>query len=86
VTTVIAFHEVDNVDHWLRSPKRDEIFGSMGITHRTFVDPEKTNRVGLMAEIPDMGAFQQMMQSEAGAEAMKHDGVRPETLVILVQS
>ena len=86
MTTVMAFHEVDDLDHWLRSPKREEVFGPLGITVRTFVDPAKTNRVGLMAEVPDMDAFQKVMQSEAAAEAMKFDGVRPETLVILVES
>jgi hypothetical protein len=86
MTTLIAFHEVDDVDHWLRSPKREEIFGPLGITVRTFVDPEKTNRVGLIAEIPDMAAFQAMMASQAGADAMKSDGVRTETLVMLVES
>ena len=30
-----------------------------------------------------MAAFQEFMQSEAAAEAMKHDGVRPETLLML---
>ena len=86
MTTMIAFHEVDDVDHWLRSPKREEIFGPLGITVRTFVDPEKTNRVGLIAEIPDMAAFQALMASEAAADAMKFDGVRPATLVMLVES
>jgi hypothetical protein len=33
-----------------------------------------------------MAAFQAIMESEAGAEAMKYDGVRPETLVILFES
>ena len=33
-------------------------------------------------DIPDMGAFQQILQSQAGADAMKYDGVRPETLVL----
>jgi hypothetical protein len=30
-----------------------------------------------------MAAFQEFMQSEAASEAMKHDGVHPETLLIL---
>ena len=84
--TLIAFHEVDDVDHWLSSPKRAEVFGPLGITVRTFKDPEGSNRVGLVAEIPDMAAFQELMQSEAGAAAMEHDGVRPETLVILTEA
>jgi hypothetical protein len=83
--TLVVFHEVDDVDHWLASPKREEVFGPLGITIRTFRDPEGSNRVGLIAEIPDMAAFQEIMESEAGADAMKFDGVRPETLLTLVE-
>jgi hypothetical protein len=83
--TLIAFHEVDDVDHWLASPKRAEVFGPLEITVRTFRDPEGSNRVGLMAEVPDMAVFQEMTQSEAAAEAMKFDGVRPETMLILTE-
>ena len=86
MTTLMIFHEVDNVDHWLHSPKRNELAGPLGATMRTFVDPQKTNRVGILAEIPDMDAFQQFMASDAAAEAMKSDGVRPETVVMLVES
>ena len=52
--TLLVFHEVDDVDHWLSSPKRDEVFGPVGIKIRTFTDPAGSNRVGLIAEIPDM--------------------------------
>jgi hypothetical protein len=83
--TLMVFHEVDNVEHWLGSPKREEIFGPLGITVRTFVDPAQTNRVGLIVDVPDMAAFQRVMESEAAAEAMKFDGVRPETILILVE-
>ena len=86
VATIMAFHEVDDVAHWLSSPKRGEVFGPLGITLRTFVDPTNPHRVGLLAEIPDMDAFQAVMESEAGAAAMKYDGVRPETLVVLVEA
>ena len=55
----------------------------MGITGRLFTDPAKTNRVGLIVEVPDMQAFQQVMQSGEAAEAMRFDGVRPDTLVML---
>jgi hypothetical protein len=86
MTTLMIFHEVDDVEHWLSSPKREEIFGPVGITVRTFADPAKTNRVGLIVEVPDMETFQRMMESETAAEAMKVDGVRPETIVTLVES
>ena len=82
MATYIAFHEVDDVDRWLHSPKRQELFGHMGITGRLFTDTVKSNRVGLILDIPDMEAFQQLLQTEAGADAMKFDGVRPETIVI----
>jgi hypothetical protein len=39
--------------------------------------------VGLIAEIPDMAAFQEFMQTDAAADAMKADGVRAETLIVL---
>ncbi len=86
MATLFVFHEVDDVEHWLRSPKREEIFGPMGITGRLFTDPAKTNRVGLVVEVPDMEAFQQVMQSDEAAEAMRFDGVRPDTLVFLEEA
>jgi hypothetical protein len=86
VATILAFHEVDDVEHWLRSPNRAEAFGPLGITVRLFTDPAKTNRVGLVAEIPDMEAFQRFMQSAEAAEAMRLDGVRPETLLLLEEA
>ena len=85
MATLVAFHEVDDVEHWLASPKREAVFGPLGITVRTFVDPEGSNRVGLIVEIPDMDAFDKVMQSQEAADAMKHDGVRPETMLMLVE-
>lgn len=85
MATYLITHEVDDVAHWLASGKREEVFGPIGIAVRTFTDPQGSNRVGLVAEIPDMDAFQEVMQSDAGAEAMKHDGVRPETLLVLAE-
>ena len=83
MATYLVFHEVDDVEHWLSSPKREEVFGPMGVTARTFHDPEGSQRVGLVVEIPDLAAYQEFMQTEAAADAMRHDGVRPETLLVL---
>jgi hypothetical protein len=83
---VIAHHAVKDVDHWLSSPKREEFFGPLGVTNiRTFVDPQDPNRVGLLMDVPDMDAVMAAMETEAAAEAMAHDGVLPETLVVLVE-
>ena len=86
MATLIAFHEVDNLDHWLHSPKRQEVFGAIGITGQLFTDPANSNRAGLILNVPDMDAFQKVMQSEEGADAMRFDGVRAETLLILEQA
>ena len=85
--TVIAHHDVKDTDHWLASPKREEFFGPLGVTNvRTFVDPQNPTRVGLLMDIPDMDAVMAAMQTPEAAAAMEHDGVMPETLVILVEA
>jgi hypothetical protein len=80
MATYVITHDVER---WLSSPKREELFGPMGITVRRFRDPDGSRKTALIAEIPDMEAFQEVMKSEAAAEAMKHDGVHPETLLML---
>jgi hypothetical protein len=85
--TVIAHHDVEDTDHWLASPKREEFLGSHGVTNiRTFVDPTNRSRVALLMDVSDMEALTAAMETREAADAMAHDGVRPETLVILVES
>jgi hypothetical protein len=85
--TVMAYHDVKDKDHWLASSKREEFFGSLGVTNiRTFVDLDNPTRVGLVMDVPDMDAVMGAMETEAGADAMAYDGVLPETLVILVEA
>ena len=87
MATLMVMHDVDDVEHWLSSPRRMELFTPLGMSARTFVvDREKSNRVGLIVEVPDMNSFQEALGSEAAAEAMKFDGVRPETIVILTEA
>ena len=83
---LIATHEVDDVALWLTSPKRQELFAGVAENIRTFVNPDDPNSVGLTMDVADMAAFEAVLQSEAGAEAMKYDGVRPETVVVLIES
>jgi hypothetical protein len=84
--TLLVFHEVDDVEHWLVSPKREEFFGPLGMSARTFRDPNGSNRVGLVAEVPSLEAWEEALQGEGAAEAMAHDGVRPETILVLVEA
>lgn len=83
---LIATHEVNDVAHWLASPKRQEVFASVATNICTYVDPNHPNRVGVSMDVSDMAAFETIMQSEAGAAAMKNDGVRPETVIVFVES
>ena len=84
--TIIGHHDVKDKDHWLASPKREEVFGPLGITNiRTFVNPENPTQVAVMMDVPDLDALMAAMQNEVTGEAMAYDGVLPETLVMLVE-
>ncbi len=86
--TIVGYHDITKgLDHWLRSPKRKALFGPLGVTNiRTFVDPHNPKRVALLMDVPDIDALNAVMRSPEAAEAMAHDGVVPETLVILVEA
>lgn len=84
--TVIAHHDVKDKDHWLASPRREEVFGPLGVTNiRTFADPQNPTRVAVLMDVADMDAVMDAMQTQAMADAMAYDGVLPESLVILVE-
>jgi hypothetical protein len=82
MTKAIATHEVDDVAHWLTSTRRSEVFAGVASNIQTYVDPTRPNHVGLSMDIDDMDAFQAVMSSDAGADAMKFDGVHGDTLLI----
>ncbi|MGI9401784.1 MAG: hypothetical protein ACR2O0_11055 [Rhizobiaceae bacterium] len=79
---IVATHEVDDVAHWLASPKREEVFAGIATNIETFVHPSDPNRVALIMDISDLAAFEAVLNSQAGADAMKFDGVRAETVVL----
>jgi len=85
--TIIGYHNVKDTDHWLSSSKREEFFGPLGVSNfRTFVDPQDRTQVAVLMDVADMDVLMGAMQSEEAAKAMEHDGVLPETLVILVEA
>jgi hypothetical protein len=90
MTTAIIFHEVQDGSVWAKAWKkgpgsRHEMFGKLGITCRTFRDPGNPNATGVMAEIPDMSAFHELLQSDEGQKAMREDGLKVETMRMLVE-
>lgn len=90
MTTVIIFHEVQDgavwANAWKKGPgSRHEMFGKLGISCRTFRDPRNLSSTGVLAEIPDMAKFQDLLQSDEGKKAMREDGLKVETMRMLVE-
>lgn len=88
MATLIVFHEVENGDRWAGAwhggaGSRQEMFGKIGVTARTFRDPENANSTGLIFDIPDMNRFQSLLASDEGVQAMAEDGLKVETMRIL---
>ena len=84
--TVIGHHDVKDTEHWLASPKREEVFGPLGVTNiRTFVNPQNRAQVAVLMDVADLDVVMAAMLTPAAAEAMEYDGVLPETLVLLVE-
>jgi len=87
MTTIIAVHEVDDVAHWLSSPKRAEFFAAHGMKVRTFVDPAGGKRVGLIIEnVSSVEDLDEALKTPEAVAAMKHDGVHPDTVELFVAS
>ena len=85
--TVIGYHKVKDTDHWLASPKREEVFGPLGVTNiRTFVNPQNRDQVAVLMDVADLDAMTAAMGSAAMSDAMAYDGVLGDTLVILVEA
>jgi hypothetical protein len=87
--TIIVHHEVTNTDHWLSSPKREEVLPTLGISNiRTFVDRDNPRKVAVLFDVADLDALLAVLANPPAelAEAMQYDGVLPETMSILVAS
>lgn len=85
--TVLVFHEVEDVDPWLASPRRAKLFAKYDINEiRTFTDPQGSNRVGLIMEVPDLDLIPKVLADEEMPAAMQGDGVRPQTMIILQEA
>jgi len=82
----MGHHDVKDTKHWLASPKREQVFGPLGVSNiRTFVNPDDPKKVGVLMDVADMDAVTAYMETQDAADAMAHDGVLPETLVLLVE-
>jgi len=91
MTTVIAFHEVEDGERWAKAWKkgpgsRHELLAEAGVTAaRNFRDPENPNSTGVLFEVSDMEKFQAFMASDEAQQAMAEDGLKVETLRMLAE-
>ncbi len=88
MTTVFAFHEVNDGQTWARawqqgSGSRHEMFGKIGVKARTFRDPNNHDVTGVMLQVPDMEQFNSFMASDEVKQAMEEDGLKIETVRML---
>ena len=61
---LIGHHDIKDKDHWLASPKREEVFGPLGVTNiRTFVDPQNPTHVAVLMDVADIDVFKAAMQT-----------------------
>jgi hypothetical protein len=64
--------------------RHEELFAGIA-TIRTFRDAENHNLTGGIMEVPDMAKFQAFMASDEAKQAGAEDGVKYDTLRILVE-
>lgn len=87
--TIIVFHETEDGDHWANAWKegagsRHEMFADIA-KFRTFRDPNNPDSTGLIAEVSDMEAFEELLASDEGKKAMEEDGLKVETMRVLTE-
>jgi len=88
MATLIVFHEVEDGQHWAKAwqrgaGSRHDMFAKIGVTARTFRDPDNSDSTGLILDVPDMEKFHSFMASEDAKKAMEEDGLKVKTLRIL---
>ena len=59
--------------------------GNLESSAETSATPTTPNATGLMAEIPDMAKFQKLLRSDEGQKAMREDGLKVDTMRMLVE-
>ena len=91
MTHLVITHEVADAEHWLAAwqgeDSRHQMFKANGAAHvHTLQDPDNPNMTGLIIAVADMDALTAMLESEEGQAAAAADGVKPETMKMLVQA
>ena len=88
---LMIIHEVNDADHWLAAwsgdDSRRQMFEANGAAHvHTFTNPDNPHQAGLVISVSDMEALNAMLASEEGMAAADADGVRSDTLRVLIEA
>ncbi|MDH4125636.1 MAG: DUF4440 domain-containing protein [Gammaproteobacteria bacterium] len=85
---LVIVHEVDDANRWFAAWRgensRHQVFQNNGAAHvHTFRSVDNPHLTGLVISVTDMGALQEMLESDEGVAAAESDGVRRDTLQVL---
>lgn len=88
---VSIMHEVEDADRWLAAwqgeNSRHKMFKAHGVKHvHTVQDPGNPNMTGLIVAVADMDQFKAFLESDEGQAAAAEDGVRMDTMMMLVET
>lgn len=91
MTHVSITHEVEDGDHWLAAwdgeNSRHGDFKANGAKHvHVLSDPNNPNVKGLIVAVSDLDAFLAFLESDEGRALAAKDGVKMDTLVMLVEA
>lgn len=91
MTHVMITHEVDDAEHWMSAWRGDDsrhkLFEDNGAKHvHTFLSADDPNLAGLVIAVSDMDAMNAMLASEEGMAAAREDGVRMDTMKVLMEA
>ena len=90
-THLMITHEVDDAERWLAAwrgeDSRHDLFKANGAKHvHTFRSADNPNLTGLVVAVDDIDALNTMLSSEEGVAAAAEDGVRQDTLTVLMEA
>jgi len=90
MTTIITVYEVEDGERWAKAwhpgpGSRHEMVARLGWTARTFRDPQNPNCTGVILEVSDLAQFLAVAQSDEMRKNAEEDGVKLDTLQILVE-
>lgn len=90
-THLMISHEVDDAEKWIAAwrgeDSRHKLFQANGAAHvHTFRSNDDPNLTGLVIAVTDMDALNTMLTSDEGVAAAAADGVRADTMKVLVEA